>query len=379
MRAAEAKDAPVDGQDAPRACRRMEVRGRVQGVGFRPFVYRLAHELSLAGFVTNTASGVVIEVEGAARDVAHFQERLAGECPALAVIDRIESAEAPCAAHTAFSIRESDRAGAMQARVLPDVATCAACLRELNDPADRRYRYPFTNCTHCGPRYSIIQAMPYDRAYTTMAGFTMCAACRTEYENPLDRRFHAQPVACPACGPQLALWAADGSVIAGRSQALAEAVAALRRGRILALKGLGGFQLLVDARNGEAVAALRVRKRREAKPLALMAPSLDHIKDISQVDAAHAALLQSPEAPITLIPARAEASALVASVAPDAYQLGVMLPYTPLHHLLLSAFGGLLVVTSGNPSRRSYRVWAPNSEIVPVPVRSVRRSPWSST
>lgn len=333
---------------AERGCKRIEIRGQVQGVGFRPFVYGLARELDIAGYVINTGAGVRIEVEGSAPALARFLDRLHTECPPLAMIDDWDAADAPAANHTAFTIRESDRGGAMQSLVLPDIATCAACLDEINDPENRRYQYPFTNCTHCGPRYSIITGMPYDRPYTTMAGFPLCDACRREYEDPGDRRFHAQPIACPACGPHLELWAGDGSVRAARGAALAGAVAALEAGHIVALKGLGGFQLLADARNEGAIEALRARKHREAKPFALMFPTLEAVRAACDVTPAHAELLQSPQAPIVLVPARPGAADLAASVAPDTYLIGAMLPYTPLHHLILAAIGRPLVATSGN-------------------------------
>ena len=344
MRAADT----IAGRAAGRARRRFEIQGQVQGVGFRPFVFNLARELGLGGFVTNTGAGVLIEAEGPPTAIDAFLARLQEELPALARIDSCTAEDVPGDGHSDFTILDSDRGGAMESLVLPDIATCGACLRELHDPADRRYRYPFTNCTHCGPRYSIVEAMPYDRPYTTMAGFPLCPDCRHEYEDPADRRFHAQPVACPACGPRLALWAADGTGLADDGQALAGAIEALRAGRIVAMKGLGGFQLLADARNGQSVAMLRARKRREAKPFALMFPTLDGIREVAAVEPAHAALLQSPEAPIVLTPARPEGAELVASIAPDTYQLGIMLPYAPLHHLLLEDFGGPLVVTSGN-------------------------------
>ena len=333
---------------APLTARRIEVRGTVQGVGFRPFVYRLAQELGLAGTVANTGQGVCIDVEGSAPTLEHFAHRLQHELPPLATLDSFRMHDAPPRGFGAFTILESDRAGAMASRVPPDVATCPDCLAEIYDPDNRRYRYPFTNCTNCGPRYSIITRMPYDRPYTTMAGFTMCAACRAEYENPRDRRFHAQPVACPDCGPQLALWDQDGAFRSDREAALSGAVAALKAGQVLALKGLGGFQLLVDGGNEEAVRLLRARKHREFKPFALMYPGLPALRVHTEISKPAAALLRSPQAPIVLLPARKETVGLATSIAPDTRFLGAMLPYTPLHHLLLKDFGGPLVVTSGN-------------------------------
>jgi hydrogenase maturation protein HypF len=349
MRAATPTGNAAVANTASRAGMRIEVRGQVQGVGFRPFVYRLARELALAGYVTNTGSGVRMEVEGHEPAVAEFIARLQSEVPVLASIGALEVIHLPCRGLGTFRIVESDRAGVMNALVPPDVATCADCLREINDPENRRYHYPFTNCTNCGPRYSIIEAMPYDRPRTTMAGFELCDACRREYEDPADRRFHAQPVACPVCGPHLALWDAAGSVLAARHDALREAAAALEAGRIVALKGLGGFQLIVDAGNQTAVQALRDRKCREAKPFALMFPHLDAVRAICATTEAHEQLLCAPQAPIVLIPVRENNAADIApGVAPDTYMLGVMLPYTPIHHLLCANFGRPLVVTSGN-------------------------------
>ena len=252
---------------------RLSVRGAVQGVGFRPYVYRLAHELGLAGWVSNDIRGVEIEVEGSAEAVAAFRRRLPAEVPPLAAIHRRRVLAGSRAASRrrshGFEIRASLADGARTAVVLPDVATCPECLAELLDPAARRHGYPFTNCTHCGPRFTIVRALPYDRPNTTMAGFALCPDCRREYEDPGDRRFHAQPNACPVCGPRLALWDAERPPAGARTR-LTGAADALRRGEIVALKGLGGFQLLVDARNAEAVARLRARKHREEKPFAVM-------------------------------------------------------------------------------------------------------------
>ena len=234
------------------------------------------------------------------------------------------------------------------ALILPDIATCPECLREVFDPANRRHRYPFTNCTHCGPRFSIIEALPYDRPNTTMKRFAMCEACRAEYENPRDRRFHAQPNACPACGPQLELWDRTGRVLAQRDAALQQAVQAIQRGNILAVKGIGGFHLLVDARNEQAVCRLRELKHREEKPLALMAPSLAAVRALCEVSEIEERLLTSPESPIVLLRRHGDARDIAEAVAPRNPRLGVMLPYTPLHHLLLAELGFPVVATSGN-------------------------------
>jgi hydrogenase maturation protein HypF len=328
---------------------RLVVRGAVQGVGFRPGVYRLATTLGLAGWVANTAQGAVIDVEGPAEAVDAFLLRLDGELPPRAAIHSRETTLLDPAGYATFEIRPSDDAGARTALVMPDIAACADCLREVRDPANRRYRYPFTNCTNCGPRYSIIAALPYDRLNTTMRGFVMCPACRAEYDDPADRRFHAQPNACPVCGPRLALWDAAGAVLAEADDALLRAADAIRAGAIVAVKGLGGFHLLVDAGHEEAVTLLRRRKGREEKPLAVMCPSLAAACALCTVDEHEARLLASPEAPIVLLRQRPEA-AIAPSVAPDNPTLGVMLPYTPLHALLLDAVGGPVVATSGNRS-----------------------------
>jgi hydrogenase maturation protein HypF len=328
---------------------RIVIRGAVQGVGFRPFVYRLALDMGLPGWVNNTAQGVFIEVEGDPAQVGTFLLRLEAEKPPRAFIQSLEHALLDPAGFTDFAIRESDGAGPKTALVLPDIATCPDCLREVFDPTDRRYRYPFTNCTNCGPRFSIIRALPYDRPNTTMTRFQMCPACRAEYENPLNRRFHAQPNACPACGPRLTLWDADGGTLATDDDALTGAAAALRAGRIVAVKGLGGFHLMVDARDEQAVRRLRARKRREEKAFALMFPAMATVESACLVSPLEARLLRAPESPIVLLRRREDGAGPIApAVAPDNPYLGVMLPYTPLHHVLLADLGFPLVATSGN-------------------------------
>ena len=330
---------------------RVRVDGTVQGVGFRPYVYRLAGELGLSGFVLNDARGVLLEVEGADADVACFLARLGPEAPSLAVVERVvtEELEPTCAG--GFSIRESPHGEAADAPVAPDTATCEACLVELFDPGDRRFRYPFINCTNCGPRFTIIRGVPYDRPLTTMAAFSMCARCRAEYEDPGDRRFHAQPNACPDCGPAVALLDAAGqrAPTAGARDALHAAALALREGRILAVKGLGGFHLACRADDAAAVAALRARKHREDKPFALMAASIQAAGSLVALGAQERALLTRPERPIVLAPRVARAP-VADAVAPGSPELGVMLPYSPLHHLLLDDAGTTLVLTSGNLS-----------------------------
>ncbi len=333
---------------------RVAICGAVQGVGFRPFVYRLATELGLAGWVNNSPQGVFIEVEGGQGELKSFLLRIEREKPPRSFIQSLESSFLDPKGFTGFEIRESDSAGERTALVMPDIAVCPDCLNDISDPKNRRYRYPFTNCTNCGPRFSIIEALPYDRANTTMKKFVMCAECAEEYANPLDRRFHAQPNACPRCGPHLELWDGEGKTLALRDRALLAAVEAIRAGAIVAIKGLGGFHLVVDARNEEAASRLRQRKRREEKPFALMCSSLDVIKAECEVSEIERRLLLSPEAPIVLLKRRSAISNLKSqisnSIAPGNPYLGVMLPYTPLHHLLLAELGFPIVATSGNLS-----------------------------
>ena len=376
---------------------RVEIHGAVQGVGFRPFVYRLATDLALTGWVINDTQGVFIEVEGPDAALRRFLERLSAEVPPRAIVQSIESAWLEPVGFERFEIRHSDNTGAKTVLVLPDIATCPDCLAEVFDSADRRHRYPFTNCTNCGPRFTIIEALPYDRPNTTMRRFTLCPDCLAEYENPLDRRFHAQPNACPVCGPRLTLWTMDdrrpttdegsqadlqsslvtrhSSLVALGDDALRSAAEALRAGRIVAVKGLGGFHLMADAGNDAAIRRLRESKPRRAKPFAIMARDLAQVQALCSVPPAAEALLTSAEAPIVLLEKGLgirdqgaeirtqrtegeEASSAVgrrssvvsAEVAPDNPYLGVMLPYTPLHHLLLRETGFPVVATSGNLS-----------------------------
>ena len=323
------------------------IRGAVQGIGFRPFIYRLARELDLTGWVRNTPRGVVVEVEGSRELLEAFLVRIEKEKPPRASIQSLEPTHLDPVEYVGFEIRQSTGSGHKSALILPDIATCADCLTDLFNSENRRYRYPFTNCTNCGPRYTIIEALPYDRPNTTMKGFAMCPQCRAEYADPLNRRFHAQPNACPECGPQLELWDGNGQVLAIQGEALGQGVAALQQGRILAVKGLGGFHLIVDAGNEAAIARLRRFKNREEKPFALMYPDFRRIATHCELSELEERLLCSPEAPIVLL-RRNGRDDLASNVAPCNPYFGIMLPYTPLHHLLMRDFGGPIVATSGN-------------------------------
>ncbi len=328
---------------------RVEIEGAVQGVGFRPFVYRLAADGGLGGWVRNDGRGVFLEVEGDAAAVGRFRERLEEDPPPRARITSVRDREVPPEGASAFEIRFSHENGAKSVLVLPDIATCGVCLSEVRDASSRRHRYPFTNCTNCGPRFTILRALPYDRPNTTMAGFALCADCRAEYESPRDRRFHAQPNACDSCGPHLELWAPSGDVLATQDDALLACGEALSKGRIAAVKGLGGFHLTCDAQNGAAVALLRERKQRYEKPLALMVRDIPAARRLCEVSEEAALLLESPERPIVLLPAR-EGNGVAQNVAPGNPNLGLMLPATPLHHLMLDTLEFPIVATSGNLS-----------------------------
>jgi hydrogenase maturation protein HypF len=328
----------------------IRVEGVVQGVGFRPFVHSLATSLGLCGLVGNDAGGVFAEVEGNPEAVAKFLALLELQSPPLARIGRVTATSLPVTGGADFVIVPSQAGGQRSTLIAADSATCADCLRELADPADRRYRYPFINCTNCGPRFTIVRDVPYDRPLTTMSGFAMCSQCAAEYHDPANRRFHAQPVCCSACGPRLALVAADGAPLPG-SDPLIAAAELLRSGRIVAVKGLGGYHLAVTAGNEHATAALRARKHREDKPFALMVPDLATARRLCAVDEAAERLLVSGRRPIVLLPRLPGAGRYVAAgVAPGNRQLGLMLPYTPLHHLLLEKVAGPIVATSGNVS-----------------------------
>jgi hydrogenase maturation protein HypF len=338
--------------------RALRVRGDVQGVGFRPFVYRLAHTEGLTGWVRNDGRGVALEVQGGAEAVARFPERLRAEAPPLARITAVEAEERPPQPDEAGFTIGASGGGEVSTGLPPDTAPCPACLVELFDPADRRWRYPFLNCTHCGPRFTVVGALPYDRPNTALADFPLCDACAAEYADPLDRRFHAQPTACPRCGPRAGLRAPGGAGEEG--DPIAGALDCLRAGGILALKGLGGYHLACDAGDAEAIERLRARKGREAKPLAVMALNAASLEDWAQVGEAERALLADPRRPITLLPGRGVAPE---GLAPGQHLLGAMLPYTPLHYLLFHEAAGRpagsdwlaephplrLVMTSANP------------------------------
>ena len=323
------------------------IQGAVQGVGFRPFVYRLAIELKVDGWVINSSAGVHLEIEGDRSVLDIFAKRLQREKPVQAVIEIFNLTWLKPLGYSGFEIRTSDGDGPKTVFVLPDVATCEKCLEEVFDSSDRRYLYPFTNCTDCGPRFSIIQGLPYDRPFTTMSGFPMCEDCLEEYKNPLDRRFHAQPNACPTCGPSVALWDSKGNELAFGHRALLLAASEIRIGKIIALKGLGGFQLIARADQDQVVKQLRVRKHRKSKPFALMVPSIEAAESLCVLSSQERSLLTSSQTPIVLLKKRSQP--LVSEwVAPSNPNLGIMLPYTPLHHILARELNIPLVATSGN-------------------------------
>jgi len=326
----------------------ISVRGIVQGVGFRPFVYGLAVKHNLKGWVYNTSEDVKIEVEGELEAIKQFERELETEAPPLAHIENVTIEYHPPLGYKSFEIRQSQAQEGKYQLISPDVATCQACLGELLNSEDRRYRYPFTNCTNCGPRFTIIEDMPYDRPQTTMRYFQMCPQCQAEYDNPLDRRFHAQPNACPKCGPQVKLVDNQGNLVTD-SNPIAAASQFLQEGKIVAIKGLGGFLLACDATNDTVVKTLRQRKKRLSKPLAIMVATVDEAKRHCYVSAEEEKLLTSPQSPIVLMKWR-EDSSVSREVAPNLQFLGIMLPYTPLHHILLRDTGRPLVMTSGNLS-----------------------------
>jgi len=327
----------------------LRLRGRVQGVGFRPFVYRTAQALGLSGWVRNDAQGVLVEAQGERATVESFIATIVQRAAPPARVDDWQQHARPTEQESGFLIGESEMGGRATAVILPEVATCADCLREIDDPSNRRYQYPFTNCTHCGPRFTIIRSLPYDRPNTTMAKFTMCQDCRREYDDPRDRRFHAQPNACPVCGPQLRLVGPAFQDLGDRDHALSVAVEQVRQGFIVAVQGLGGFHLVVDATNQEAVQALRNRKHRWEKPLAVMVYGVEQARECVELLPTEVELLTSPEGPIVLCRKRVD-SPIASAVAPDTPYLGVMLATTPLHHLFVKRLGRPIVATSGNLS-----------------------------
>ena len=331
-----------------RIARFITISGRVQGVGFRPFVYRLAHRHGITGWVRNANGAVEIHAEGQPAQLQRFSDALLNDAPPLSAPARLSSEHCLPEAALAFSILDSQSRNAADIHVPADGFVCADCLAELHDPANRRHRYPFINCTQCGPRYTLITALPYDRPNTAMHDFTLCPDCRQEYENPLDRRFHAEPIACPVCGPHLQFVSGDKATD-GDEAALAAAVAALKSGKIVAVKGVGGYHLMCDAANDDAVAALRARKSRPAKPLAVMFRNPDTLRRAVQMTPERVDFVASAQRPIVLLPEQAE-SGLSDLIAPGLAEIGCLLPYSPLHDLLLADFGGPLVATSGNLS-----------------------------
>ena len=337
----------------------ISVKGIVQGVGFRPFVYRIAARHHIAGWIINNARGVEIEAEGVAASLKAFVRSIKSESPPLAHISDLSSKEIPTRGELRFQIKSSRAAGPRDALVSPDVCICDDCLRELFDPRDRRHRYPFINCTNCGPRYSIVRDIPYDRVNTTMRPFKMCPLCRAEYADPASRRFHAQPNACAECGPAVELTGADGGKIKC-DDAIAKAQELLKRGKILAVKGLGGFHLAACAENDKAVARLRKRKNREQKPLALMSRDVDAVSRYAQLSGDERRLLESPERPIVIL-RKKHPNPIAPSVSPTNHFFGVMLPYTPLHYLLLDCPLTALVMTSGNISEEPIAMGNPEA------------------
>ncbi|MBI5404108.1 MAG: carbamoyltransferase HypF [Ignavibacteriae bacterium] len=326
---------------------KISIKGAVQGVGFRPFIYKLAKSLGLKGYVLNTPQGVIIEAEGEHNILAEFIERIKSEKPPISLIQNISIEKYSLNNFKEFEIRKSDLRGSPNAIVLPDIATCKDCIEEICDPSNRRFLYPFTNCTNCGPRYSIIESLPYDRARTTMKKFNMCTECNTEYENPDDRRFHAQPNACPICGPHVELWTSNGRILEFHNDAIIAAAKAIKEGKIIAIKGLGGFHFVVDAMNVDSINRLRKKKNREEKPFALMYPNINLIKNDCDVTETEEKLLLSAQAPIVLLK-RKDNCGIPGEVTPLNPNLGIMLPYTPLHHIIMMYLKNPIVATSGN-------------------------------
>ncbi len=329
--------------------RKLSISGVVQGVGFRPFIYQLAGRLDLNGYILNSTSGVNVEIEGSENAVEAFLDTLEQELPPLARIDTLSTSVGEVVGYTNFQILQSKTEHNKSALVSPDIAICKNCLEEMNDPQNRRYAYPFINCTDCGPRYSIIETLPYDRPNTSMHFFTMCEACQNEYTDPLDRRFHAQPISCPDCGPTLRLLDSSQKVLGEGADAVSLTVEAIKKGRIVAVKGLGGFHLICDASNSKVVEKLRERKKRPLKPFAVIFPNIKMLKAYAEISSEEATLITSKEKPIVIVPKRST-SMISDLVAPGIDRIGVFLPYTPLHHLLLKEINVPLVATSANRS-----------------------------
>jgi hydrogenase maturation protein HypF len=327
----------------------LTIRGTVQGIGFRPFVFRLAQDLSLSGWITNTTQGTLLELEGTSNHLQVFQKRVTTELPLSGNIQAMSSTPIPVLGEQSFSIRPSQLNNQAQSVISPDLATCQKCLEDIKNPLSRRYRYPFTTCAQCGPRFSIALRLPYDRLNTTMHQFLFCDNCQHEYNDPSDRRFHAETIACPSCGPQVELWNQEGNLLVQREEGLQAASEIVRHGGILAVKGLGGFQLWVNAESSDAVQRLRRRKNRPTKPFAVLFPSLAYLEQHCFVSPEETSLVTSPAAPIVLVRKR-NTSTLAWDVSPNNPYVGAMLPNTPLHHLLMNDLLIPVIATSGNRS-----------------------------
>lgn len=328
---------------------KIHLTGAVQGVGFRPFVYNVAKKLNLKGYVINDTYGVIIEIQGEEKNINQFLISLQTEKPPLAHIFSQEIEELPLTKFKDFEIKSSKSIGKKEVFILPDISTCEECLKELNDPKNRRYKYPFINCTNCGPRFTIIEKLPYDRPNTTMKKFKMCLECESEYNDPSNRRFHAQPNACPVCGPYITLYTSEKRLVSEKQQALKDTVALLKEGKILAIKGIGGFHLVCDASNDRTIRTLRERKKRGEKPFAVMFKDINQIKEYTEITDFEKAIILSPERPIVVVNSK-EGTDLSKEIAPYLNRIGVFLPYSPLHYLLLEDFGKPLVMTSANLS-----------------------------
>lgn len=329
----------------------IEIKGAVQGVGFRPFVYRIARLLNLKGYVSNNTQGVILDIQGTKANIDEFLVKLKSELPPNAIIDDISCIEDTPTFYKSFEIKKSSEDSSISAIILPDIAICKDCKNEMLDSSDRRYLYPFINCTNCGPRYSIIEKLPYDRCNTSMRHFNMCEECRQEYNDPLSRRFHAQPIACPVCGPTIELYNREKKLICKGYPSLKDISDIIKEGKIIAVKGIGGYQLICDASNDAAIETLRLRKHRYEKPFALMLPSIEEIRKICEVSPVEEKVLDSPESPIVLLKKLSNPYRYISElVSPDNNYLGVMLPYSPLHLLIMNVLNSAVIATSGNIS-----------------------------